>query len=104
MQSWANNNEFFTSYLQKMRTAWWIEIVTEQPKFTYYFGPFASVAEARISQVDYIKDLEADAQVIDVTIKSGWPSELRIPENELRQSLESQRPSAISGFVKAWLG
>jgi hypothetical protein len=37
-----NDEEFFTSYLEKMGMAWWVEIVTEQPKCIYYFGPFAS--------------------------------------------------------------
>jgi hypothetical protein len=31
---------FFTSYLEQIGEAWWVEIVTKKPDCTYYFGPF----------------------------------------------------------------
>jgi len=49
--------EFFTSVLEKLGLAWWVEVVTEQPNCTYYFGPFASAKEAKLAQPGYIEDL-----------------------------------------------
>ena len=49
--------EFFLSILEKMGLAWWLEVVTEQPKCTYYFGPFVSAKEAELAQPGYIEDL-----------------------------------------------
>jgi hypothetical protein len=79
-----NTRELFMSYLEKIGIAWWIEIVTEQPKCIYYFGPFDGSYEAQLSSKGYLDDLEQEeAQVIAVDIKPGEPRELTIFENEL---------------------
>ena len=38
--------------------AWWLEIQTDQPSCTYYFGPFDSETEAEAMRSGYIEDLE----------------------------------------------
>lgn len=91
MNSWKNNEEFFTSYLDKMEIEidLWVEIITNQPKCTYYFGPFTSANEAQISQSGYIEDLEQEeAKVIGITIKQDQPRELTIFEDELGHSCQ----------------
>lgn len=71
--------ESLTSVLVKLGLAWWIEIVTEQPKCTYYFGPFASAKEAKLASPGYIEDLQQEsAQGIVVKSKQCQPKELTI--------------------------
>lgn len=102
--SWENNQGCFACYLEKMGMAWWVEIVTEEPKCIYYFGPFARANEAKLSLGGYIEDLEEEgAQVIAVDIKRGQPRELTIFEDELAECFEGQLSQAISSFVQAWL-
>ena len=104
IKSWENTEEFFTSYLEKMGMAWWVEIVTEQPKCIYYFGPFASSYEAELPSIGYIEDLEQEeAQVIAVDIKQCQPKKLTIFEDELGENLEEKIEPYISSFVEAWL-
>lgn len=75
--------DIFTGYLEKLELAWWIEIVTQEPACTYYFGPFISAKEAKLSQAGYIEDLEQEkAQGISVQIKQCQPLELTIFEEE----------------------
>jgi hypothetical protein len=57
--------------------AWWVEVVTEQPKCTYYFGPFLSAKEAHESKAGYLEDLQAEsAQGIKMVVKRCKPSQL----------------------------
>jgi hypothetical protein len=73
--------DIFTSYLEKFELAWWIEIVTEKPACTYYFGPFMSAKEAEEHQAGYIEDLEEEqAEGIRVHIKQCQPQTLTICE------------------------
>jgi hypothetical protein len=37
--------------------AWWLEIKTNQPTCTYYFGPFERAEEAEALKGGYIEDL-----------------------------------------------
>jgi len=95
--------ESVVSVLEQLRLALWIEIVTEQPRCTYYFGPFACAKSAQKAASGYIEDLKQEsAQVIAVTLKRVQPRELTIEENELRERFESQLSPAISGFVEDW--
>lgn len=49
---------------------WWIEISTQSPQCTYYFGPFNSEAEAIANHQGYIEDLEQEgAQGIEYKIE-----------------------------------
>lgn len=74
--------EFFTSDLAQLGRSWWVEIVTVQPKCTYYFGPFASAKEAELAVPGYVEDLEQEAaQGIAVVSKQYQPKELTIFED-----------------------
>jgi Domain of unknown function (DUF1816) len=50
----------WTDALNACRQAWWIEILTAQPKCTYYFGPFAGAWEAKVASKGFIEDLEGE--------------------------------------------
>lgn len=72
------------SVLEQSRLALWVEIVTEQPRCTYYFGPFAFAKSAQEAVSGYIEDLKHEsAQVIAVTFKRVQPRELTIEEDEV---------------------
>ncbi|MCV3216143.1 DUF1816 domain-containing protein [Plectonema radiosum NIES-515] len=76
--------ESLISVLEQSRLALWIEIVTEQPRCTYYFGPFAFAKSAQKAVSGYIEDLKQEsAQVIAVTFKRVQPRELTIEEDEV---------------------
>lgn len=81
---------FFTSYLEQIGEAWWVEIVTKKPDCTYYFGPFASHREAQLSQLGYLEDLEQERpQLIAIEIKQCQPKELTVFKDEWRQKIDS---------------
>ena len=62
-----------------LRLAYWVEIVTNNPRCTYYFGPFINETEAKAAKYGYIEDLQNEgAQGIVVTIKRCKPKELTI--------------------------
>jgi Domain of unknown function (DUF1816) len=76
--------EVWTNILQVFGQAWWIEVFTTQPKCTYYFGPFAYIAEAKAAIQDYIEDLEGEsASGIQTQIKRCKPADLTIDHNAL---------------------
>lgn len=59
--------------------AYWVEILTDNPKCTYYFGPFLTQKEAISAKDGYIEDLNNEnAQGITVTIKRCKPNNLTI--------------------------
>jgi Domain of unknown function (DUF1816) len=70
---WSNPINFYGQ-------AWWIEIITEQPKCTYYFGPFADALEAKIATKGFVEDLESEfAQGIKPKIdRHSQPASLTI--------------------------
>ena len=71
------------SVLEQLKLALWIEIVTEQPRCTYYFGPFACTRTAQKAASGYIEDLKQEsAQVIAITFKRFAPKKLTIEEQE----------------------
>lgn len=61
---------------------WWVEVDTDSPKHTYYFGPYDSREEASNSSNGYIRDLEKKgAKKISINIKQGrQPTQLRASE------------------------
>ncbi len=62
---------------------YWVEIITQQPSCTYYFGPFDSRAEAKEIQSGYIEDLMAEKAIgISVAIKRCLPTRLTITDEE----------------------
>ena len=59
---------------------WWIEILTSNPDYIYYFGAFDSCWEAEQSKSIYIQDLEEEkAEIVEVEIEQCQPRELTIP-------------------------
>jgi Domain of unknown function (DUF1816) len=80
--------------LDFMGLAWWVEIVTQNPQCTYYFGPFVSQQEALDAKGGYIEDLEGEnAQGICVVIKRCKPTELTIFD-ELGEIIDPQASPA----------
>jgi hypothetical protein len=83
MNSLENATNFWTDFLDKIGRAWWIEMITQVPNCTYYFGPFMSAKTALFAQSGYIEDLEREAsQIIAINIKRCQPQELTIFEDE----------------------
>lgn len=77
--------ETWTSILQALGVAWWVEVHTETPKCIYFFGPFATSEEAVTSQYGYLEDLNQEgAQGIQVFIKRCRPIQLTIEEKSER--------------------
>ena len=69
--------------IESWKQLWWIKIQTPRPACTYYFGPFDSEKEAKLSQLGYVEDLvQEGAQDIDVEIKRFRPKQLTIYEYE----------------------
>ncbi len=59
--------------------AYWVRISTESPQCVYFFGPFASAAEADAHVGGYREDLEGEgAQNIAVKIERCKPKQLTI--------------------------
>jgi Domain of unknown function (DUF1816) len=67
---------------------WWVEIVTDLPRCTYYFGPFDTDKEASSNTPGYIEDLESEgAKRVSIRIKRCHPSDLTICESEFSESI-----------------
>lgn len=72
-------NELLLKLLDAIGLAYWIEITTDTPRCTYYFGPFLSKSEATTAQAGYVEDLQGEgASNIAVTIKRCKPANLTI--------------------------
>lgn len=62
---------------------YWVEIETDNPSCTYYFGHFAHPLAAKLMQHGYIKDLhDEQAIVASVKIKRCQPEQLTIVGKE----------------------
>lgn len=74
--------EFVTNIFDNFGLAWWVEIATQNPKCTYYFGPFLNGTEAKSAVKGYVEDLELEgAQNIVVNVKRCKPKALTISED-----------------------
>lgn len=74
--------ESCTSVDAQLELAWWVEILTQKPKCTYFFGPFASAKEAGFAVPGYFENLEQKAaQRIAIVSKRYQPKELTIFED-----------------------
>lgn len=72
---WINGLDFFGQ-------AWWVEVITTEPKCTYYFGPFGNAQEANLAVIGYVEDLENEAaQGIQIQVKRCKPNILTIDED-----------------------
>lgn len=85
--------EILIKILQLLGLAFWVEIVTENPRCTYYFGPFFNEKEAYAAKDGYVEDLENEgAQGIIVSVKRCKPSDLTIFDEQGEQTSFSPRP------------
>jgi hypothetical protein len=76
--------ELFISFVDTIGSAVWIEILTESPSCTYYFGPFSSMGEAELAKGGYTEDLVAElATIATTTIKRCKPQHLTIFDESL---------------------
>jgi hypothetical protein len=74
--------EPFTSLLNLVGLAWWVEVKTETPHCTYYFGPFEGAKAAEASKAGYVADLEQEgAQGISVSVKRCKPVKLTVSDD-----------------------
>jgi hypothetical protein len=90
--------EFWTSLLQIFGRAWWIEVITDNPRCTYYFGPFASGKDAEFAKTGNVEDLEhEDAQGIRVMVKRCKPSKLTICDEVSERGGRGVASPAFSG-------
>jgi len=86
----------FTSILETLGLAVWVEIITDTPRCTYYFGPFASEADAQAAKNGYIEDLEAEgSKGLVVMIKRCKPETLTVYDESL--DFKFDRFPAFSG-------
>ncbi|MEO0406757.1 MAG: DUF1816 domain-containing protein [Cyanobacteria bacterium P01_A01_bin.135] len=70
--------------------AWWIEVKTEDPSYTYYFGPFAAQDEAEAAKSGYVQDLQQEgAQNIQAAVKRIKPEQLTVEGSHLRDDQET---------------
>ncbi|WP_017653989.1 DUF1816 domain-containing protein [Fortiea contorta] len=94
---WDNLKETLINTVNNLGLAWWVEIVTQNPSCTYYFGPFLNSAEAKIALKGYVEDLELEgAQGIAVNIKRCKPGSLTIAE-DLGERIDRKVKPAFSG-------
>ncbi len=86
----------FTSILEVIGLAVWIEVVTDSPRCTYFFGPFISESEANLAKTGYIEDLESEgSNGLVVIVKRCKPDNLTIYDDSLDFKLD--RFFAFSG-------
>jgi hypothetical protein len=89
-----NIQDLWSNALHLLGQAWWVEITTETPACTYYFGPFATAVEADAAKGGYVEDLEGEsAQGIQVVVKRCKPTQLTI-EGEARDRSATERSTA----------
>lgn len=96
---WNNLKESLVNTFQTFGLAWWVEIVTDNPRCTYYFGPFLSATEAQDASKGYLEDLETEgAQGIMVNVKKCKPDALTIAE-DLGEWIDRKVQPAFSGQI-----
>ncbi|MDZ8223049.1 MULTISPECIES: DUF1816 domain-containing protein [unclassified Nostoc] len=96
---WHNLKEVLINTFDFIGLAWWVEIKTQNPRCTYYFGPFLSSSDAKLSSIGYIEDLESEgAQGISVNIKRCKPNNLTIAE-DLGERFDRKVQPAFGGQI-----
>lgn len=92
-----NFKDFLTNFFQSFGWAWWVEIVTQNPRCTYYFGPFLSEKEAKAATAGYVEDLQQEkAQGIGVNVKRCKPDNLTIAD-DLGEKIDRRTGAVFSG-------
>jgi hypothetical protein len=96
---WDNLKEVLINASDSFGLAWWVEIGTQKPNCTYYFGPFLSSSEANAAITGYVEDLEIEgAQGIVVNVKRCKPGTLTITE-DLGEWIDRKVKPAFSGQI-----
>ena len=96
MRFWDTVKEVLVNLFHSFGWAWWVQIVTQTPRCTYYFGPFLSVKEAKAATLGYIEDLEQEgAQGIAVDVKRCKPDALTISD-DLGERIEPEKTPVFS--------
>ncbi|MBW4479436.1 MAG: DUF1816 domain-containing protein [Tolypothrix brevis GSE-NOS-MK-07-07A] len=94
---WDNLKEVLINASDSFGLAWWVEIGTQKPNCTYYFGPFLNSSEANAAITGYVEDLEIEgAQGIVVNVKRCKPDTLTITE-DLGEWIDRKVKPAFSG-------
>ena len=80
-RSFTSGFTFVRRLLEKFLPAanadWWLKVKTQSPSCIYYFGPFDSKEEARLSQSGYLEDLvQEGAQKIKTAVEKARPQQL----------------------------
>lgn len=89
--------ESLTNLLHLLGLAWWVEITTDNPRCTYYFGPFLTAKEAEESKSGYIEDLEHEGALnIRVAVKRCKPAILTIFD-DLGEATSQRVSRTLSG-------
>lgn len=94
-----NIQDLWSKALHLIGMAWWVEITTQHPRCTYYFGPFTTVVEADEAKAGYIEDLEGErAEGIEVTIKRCKPVHMTIDYDAVQDNnYQAQSKASMSG-------
>jgi hypothetical protein len=96
---WHNLKEVLINTFENLGLAWWVEIVTQNPRCTYYFGPFLSSSDATIASKGYIEDLELEgATGIVVSVKRCKPNTLTIAD-DLGERFDRKVQPIFSGQI-----
>ncbi|QKQ75793.1 DUF1816 domain-containing protein [Nostoc sp. TCL240-02] len=96
---WHNLKEVLINTFDSIGLAWWVEIVTQNPRCTYYFGPFLTSSDAKFSSIGYIEDLEVEgATGIAVRVKRCKPNTLTIAE-DLGERFDRKVQPAFGGQI-----
>lgn len=96
---WNNFKESLINISNSLGLAWWVEIVTQNPRCTYYFGPFLNSTDAKVASKGYVEDLEGEgAQGILVNVKRYKPHNLTISE-DLGERFDRKVKPAFSGQI-----
>ena len=92
-----NLKEALINTFDNLGLAWWVEVVTQNPRCTYYFGPFLSSTDAKVAIKGYVEDLEMEgAQGIAVNVKRCKPNSLTISE-DLGERIDRKVKPIFSG-------
>jgi Domain of unknown function (DUF1816) len=63
--------------------AWWVEVITESPSCTYYFGPFIKESSSQVALPGYVEDLEQEGAIgIRAISKRCKPEQLTMANDE----------------------
>ena len=81
--TWNNLKEFLINIFHNFGFAWWVEVVTQNPRCTYYFGPFLSLEQE-------------GAQGIIINVKRCKPNALTIAD-DLGERIDRKVKPVFSG-------